>query len=290
MKGAAKYRPGRLRAALPGPRAHGADELHGRRAQGLLLIVGPTQFQQLAAGMAPRPAASSPSRSPCAPRSGRRLRAAHRRGLRRAGGGDSKAVGAPSSCCGRREDDMTHDFYRPIQLPPAGGRARTHRARPVALKYHMTSPSVTARPVSVGGQGGRGSVHVRGSSGALRHPHQLADLVIHDTGVRVGYWRSVSHALNASPTSRSWTSWRWPRAGPVRVSPRASSTSNRPQARAGAGRAERGLGQAAAGRPRSWIALMEGYGTSMAQVAEISVEGTTLKVHRVVVAADPAGW
>ena len=28
-------------------------------------------------------------------------------------------------------------------------------------------------------------------------PHQLADVVIHDTGVRVGYWRSVSHALNS---------------------------------------------------------------------------------------------
>ena len=31
---------------------------------------------------------------------------------------------------------------------------------------------------------------------------------------------------------------------------------------------------------------MEGYGTSMAQVAEVSVTGKTVKVHRVVVAAD----
>jgi isoquinoline 1-oxidoreductase beta subunit len=26
-------------------------------------------------------------------------------------------------------------------------------------------------------------------------PNQLADVVIYDSGLRVGYWRSVSHAL-----------------------------------------------------------------------------------------------
>jgi len=41
-----------------------------------------------------------------------------------------------------------------------------------------------------------------------------------------------------------------------------------------------------AGRARG-IALMEGYGTSMAQVAEVSVSGSTIRVHRIVVAADP---
>ena len=42
----------------------------------------------------------------------------------------------------------------------------------------------------------------------------------------------------------------------------------------------------AAGRARG-IALMEGYGTSMAQVAEVSVTGNKVRVHRVTVAADP---
>src|SRR6185295_20404051 len=42
----------------------------------------------------------------------------------------------------------------------------------------------------------------------------------------------------------------------------------------------------AAGRARG-IALMEGYGTSMAQVAEVSVTGNSVRVHRVTVAADP---
>ncbi|RPJ52626.1 MAG: xanthine dehydrogenase family protein molybdopterin-binding subunit, partial [Acidobacteria bacterium] len=39
------------------------------------------------------------------------------------------------------------------------------------------------------------------------------------------------------------------------------------------------------GRTRG-IALMEGYGTSMAQVAEVSVSGGRIRVHRIVVAAD----
>jgi isoquinoline 1-oxidoreductase beta subunit len=34
------------------------------------------------------------------------------------------------------------------------------------------------------------------------------------------------------------------------------------------------------------MGLMEGYGTAMAQVAEVSVKGKTVRVHRVVVAAD----
>jgi isoquinoline 1-oxidoreductase beta subunit len=41
-----------------------------------------------------------------------------------------------------------------------------------------------------------------------------------------------------------------------------------------------------AGRSRG-IALMEGYDTFMAQVAEISVSGNDIRVHRVVIAADP---
>jgi isoquinoline 1-oxidoreductase beta subunit len=32
---------------------------------------------------------------------------------------------------------------------------------------------------------------------------------------------------------------------------------------------------------------MEGYGTAMAQVAEVSVDGNEVRVHRIVVAADP---
>ena len=34
------------------------------------------------------------------------------------------------------------------------------------------------------------------------------------------------------------------------------------------------------------IAIMEGYGTYLAQVADVSVEGTEIKLHRMVIAAD----
>ena len=59
----------------------------------------------------------------------------------------SKAVGAPVKLLWTREDDMTHDFYRPHELPPARGRRSTPQGRPVAMKFHMTSPSVTAAPL-----------------------------------------------------------------------------------------------------------------------------------------------
>ena len=69
--GAAEEGRGDLRAAVPGPRPDGADELHRATCQRTRAYVyGPTQFQQLAEGVAAaghRPA--SPSRSRCTPRS-----------------------------------------------------------------------------------------------------------------------------------------------------------------------------------------------------------------------------
>jgi isoquinoline 1-oxidoreductase beta subunit len=111
--------------------------------------------------------------------------------------------------------------------------------------------------------------------------------VIHDTGLRVGYWRSVSHALN-SFAYESFMDELALAAGKDPFEFRRGLLGNHPRLRhvleLAAEKAAWGK-PLPAGRSRG-IALMEGYGTSMAQVAEVSVAGKNIRVHRIVVAAD----
>jgi isoquinoline 1-oxidoreductase beta subunit len=118
---------------------------------------------------------------------------------------------------------------------------------------------------------------------ALKH-----DVVKHDSGLRVGYWRSVSHLLNAF-ANESFVDELAKEAGQDPYQYRMSMLKNQPRfanvLKLAADKAGWGT-PLPAGRARG-IALMEGYDTYMAQVAEISMNGDgTVKVHRVTVAAD----
>jgi isoquinoline 1-oxidoreductase beta subunit len=118
-------------------------------------------------------------------------------------------------------------------------------------------------------------------------PASRHDVVKHDAGLRVGYWRSVSHALNAF-ANESFVDELAAAAGKDPYAYRMSLLEKQPRfanvLKLAAEKA--GWGTAlAAGRARG-IALMEGYDTYMAQVAEISMEGGAVKVHKVTVAAD----
>lgn len=110
----------------------------------------------------------------------------------------SKASGEPVMMIWSREDDMTHDSYRPggIFKFTAGVDAK---GKLTALKFKSTSPSISSRlfPSIV-----KDGVDPFAVEGIDNFPY-LADAgmnfsyVMHDTGVQVGYWRGVSHNLNA---------------------------------------------------------------------------------------------
>ena len=110
----------------------------------------------------------------------------------------SKASGAPVMMIWSREDDMTHDSYRPggIFKFTAGVDAK---GKLTALKFKSTSPSISSRlfPSIV-----KDGIDPFAVEGIDNFPY-LADAgmnfsyVMHDTGVQVGYWRGVSHNLNA---------------------------------------------------------------------------------------------
>ncbi|MGH8747313.1 MAG: molybdopterin cofactor-binding domain-containing protein [Burkholderiales bacterium] len=198
----------------------------------------------------------------------------------------SKAIGAPVKLVWTREDDMTHDFYRPAALYNVAS-ALDGEGKPVALRLKMSSPSVTARLFPPVVQDGIDPFITEAIMVPYDIPNQLVGTVIHDTGLRVGYWRSVSHALNIF-ANESFVDEMAAAAGKDPYEFRRSLLEKKPRfthvlelaAR------ESGWGKPLPkGRARG-IAVMEGYGTYQAQVAEVSLEDGKIKVHRVVVAAD----
>lgn len=109
----------------------------------------------------------------------------------------------------------------------------------------------------------------------------------HDAGLRVGYWRSVSHALNAF-ANESFIDELAAAAGKDPLAYRLSLLSNHPRfvnvLTMAADKAGWGT-PAFVGRSRG-LALMEGYDTYMAQVAEISMKNGVPVVQKVTVVAD----
>jgi len=181
---------------------------------------------------------------------------------------------------------MTHDFYRPASLHQMSG-ALDSAGKPVALSLKMSSPSVTARLIPPLVKDGVDPLMTE----AILVPYDIANqsvaTVIHDTGLRVGYLRSVSHALNAF-ANESFVDELAAASGADPYQFRLKLLDKQPRLKNVLQLAAQKAGWGTplpAGRARG-IALMEGYETHMAQVAEVSVDNGVIKVHRIVVAVD----
>jgi len=198
----------------------------------------------------------------------------------------SKAIGAPVKLVWTREDDMTHDFYRPASLHRMAGGLDA-QGKPVVLSLKMSSPSVTARLIPPLVKDGVDPLMTE----AILVPYDVANqsvgTVIHDTGLRVGYMRSVSHALNIF-ANESFIDEMAHAAGKDPYEFRRALLEKQPRHKRvlEVAARESGWGKPLPKGHARGIALMEGYDTYMAQVAEVSVENGKIKVHRVVVAAD----
>jgi isoquinoline 1-oxidoreductase subunit beta len=196
----------------------------------------------------------------------------------------SKAAGAPVKLIWTREDDMTHDTYRPPALEEVSGGFDT-AGKMTAFSLHIISPSITARmfpPV----KGVDDSV----IEYAINYPYDVPNVAVtysrQEIGVDVGYMRSVSHAPNcfviesfmdemAAAAAKNPYDFRMEL---LHKKPRHMRVLQLAAERAGFGRAP-------AGRYHG-MALMEGYTTHLAQIAEISLEQGALKVHRIVCVVD----
>jgi isoquinoline 1-oxidoreductase beta subunit len=196
----------------------------------------------------------------------------------------SKALGVPVKVTWTREDDMTHDTYRPPAYEEVSGGLDA-AGKLVAWTLHITSPSITARmfpPV----KGVDDSVIEAAVNNLYDVPNLAVSYSREEIGIDVGYLRSVSHAPNCFVIE----SFMDELAAVARMNPydfRLQHLAKKPrQRRVLQLAAERaGWGKAPAGRYLG-LALMEGYTTHLAQVAEISIDGGELTVHKITCVVD----
>jgi isoquinoline 1-oxidoreductase beta subunit len=201
----------------------------------------------------------------------------------------AKAVKKPVKLLWTREDDMTHDYYRPPARDIVAGAFGSDN-RLSAFKLTLVGPSITSRwaPAVVA----NGALDPFAVEAAHNFPYNVPnvkiDYVQQEIGINVGYWRSVSHALNCFVVE----SFIDELANDGREDPYTfrrnllwKHKESRWQAVLDAAALKAGWGEAPKGHFQG-IALMSGYDTFMAQVAEVSVVNGKLKVHRIVCAVD----
>ncbi len=201
--------------------------------------------------------------------------------------------GAPVQLVWSREEDMTHDFYRPMHL--AKFQASIDAQGEVSsLRIKSAGDAITPRWMA------RAAPHLSGpidmpdkttSEGLFDLPYgflnQHMSHVTTKSGVPVGFWRSVGHSHNAFfsesfidelaiATKQDPLAFRLKL---LKDAPRYAAVLQLAAKQAGWDQA------LPAGRARG-IALHKSFGSIVAQVAEVSVEQGQIRVHRVVCAID----
>ena len=194
--------------------------------------------------------------------------------------------GTPVKLTWTRPDDMGHDYYRPPSLHLMRGAVKDGKV--VALTSKLVSPSVTARAFPPVVKDGNDPFMTEGLANLTYDvPNLELSTVIEEVGVRVGYWRSVSHALNAFAVE-SFIDELAAAAKQDPVAVRLAMLGGMPRQKAVLQRAVQASGyNASAGRGRGFgVAAMECYDTHIAVVCEVSGSADRVKLERITVAAD----
>ena len=199
----------------------------------------------------------------------------------------AKASGKPVRMIWAREDDMTHDFYRPISFHQVSGGLDAS-GKLVGLSTKMISPSVTARAFPGFVVNGNDPFMSEGSGNITYGvPNLRIENVIHDTGIRVGYWRAVSNNLNAFAIE-SFMDELAQSAGKDAVEFRMGLLGKHPRAQKVLSTAAQkaGWGKKRTDGRSLGIAQMECYDAYVALVAEVSVKDNVPTVHKLTCVVD----
>ena len=199
----------------------------------------------------------------------------------------AKAVpGTPVKLVWTREDDVTHDFYRPPSLHVLRGSVANGRVD--ALEHKLISPSITARLFPAFVKDGLDPFMTEGTADlSYAIPNLELRTVIQEVGLRVGYWRSVSHAQNAFAIEGFMDELAHA-AGRDPVAFRLAMLEAIPRQAAVLELAAREAGYSATPRRgRAFgVASMQCYGSHVALIAELSGSATALKLERLCFAVD----
>ncbi|MFM7802683.1 MAG: xanthine dehydrogenase family protein molybdopterin-binding subunit, partial [Limnohabitans sp.] len=254
---------------------------------GKALLIGPTQFQQGAQGAAAAALGMKPEDVDVRTTFlgggfGRRIeldfvvQAAQ----------ISKAVRLPVKWVWSREDDMTHDFYRPMGLNQLHAGLDAN-GNPVGLHFKVTSQSITQRAFGLP-KDTMDPFMVEAAVAPYNIPNTQHDLVIHDAGLRVGYWRAVSHAMNVF-ANECFVDEMALAAGKDPVDYRMSLLEGKPRYQNVLKLAteKAGYKKGAAKGNAMGVSIMEGYDTYVAIVTEVTMGADgEVKVVKATVAAD----
>ena len=195
--------------------------------------------------------------------------------------------GAPVQLMWRREDDLQHDFYRPAALARLAGMLDA-QGRLLGLRSH----SASAAPGQALMQRAFGLPPVGPDKttceGLYDHPydvpHQQMSHVIVDSPVPVGPWRSVGHSHNAF-FKECFIDELAQAGGQDPAAFRRALLGRHPRHRAVLDAVLRIAGEPEVGRAHG-IALHQSFGSIVAQVAEVSVDGRHIEVHKLSCAID----
>ncbi len=199
--------------------------------------------------------------------------------------------GRPVKLVWSREEDMQHDMYRPV-AKASFVAALDEQGQPSAWLNRLAAPSIglstTERLLP---RFAADSPDKNQIEGAFDLPYAVPHLSVRQlrvkTPVPVGSWRSVGHSYNAFFTE-GFIDELAHAAGKDPFEYRHQLLADKPRHRQvlalAASKADWGQ-PLPAGRARG-IAVHESFGSWCAQVAEVSLEGSQIRVHRVVCAID----
>lgn len=200
--------------------------------------------------------------------------------------------GTPVQLVWPREEDMSHDFYRPMhvaRLSAAIGRD----GQLASLRIKSAGDAITPRWLERGMPALAGPVDTPDKTTAeglfdlpYAIPHQRMEHVATHHGVPVGFWRSVGHSHNAFFSESFMDELAHQlREDPVALRRRLLQHAPRYLAVLNLAAEKAGWGRAPAGRAQG-VALHESFGSIVAQVAEVSLEAGLPRVHRVTCSID----
>ena len=201
--------------------------------------------------------------------------------------------GLPVQLLWSREEDTTHDFYRPAGAAfcQAGLDAS---GKPVALQIGSAGDAISPRWMARALPLLSGPIDMPDkttSEGLYDQPYDVPHIRIAHTatthGVPVGFWRAVGHSHNAF-FAESFVDEMAHAAGADPVAYRLSLLGGLPRHAAVLKLAaeKAGWGQGLAKGRAHGLALHESFGSIVAAVLEVSLEGGKPRVHRVVCAVD----